>query len=82
MDNKEEPHQCKDNRYKDVEIRHEKINREEWSWVLESTWYATETEVEDGLATEEGIPLHSDSLLIAFCPFCGENLLEKQKNTW
>lgn len=37
MTNKEETHSCKKNYDKDVEIRHEKINKEQWSWVVEQS---------------------------------------------
>ncbi|QMU61196.1 MAG: hypothetical protein GKR92_05565 [Gammaproteobacteria bacterium] len=79
MAKKEEIHQCSQNKYKDVEIRYGKINKEQWSWIIETTWYATESEVEDGLAREVRIPLHSDTLLINFCPFCGVNFSDKRK---
>lgn len=80
--NKEETHQCKENWYDDVVVRHEKINKEQWSWVLEQTWVASTLEVEDGLADSEGATISTHTVLISFCPFCGENLLEKQENTW
>ena len=80
--NKEETHQCKENRDDDVDIRHEKINKEQWSWVLEQTWFASKFEVEDGIADREGATISTHTVLISYCPFCGENLTEKQKNTW
>ena len=82
MTNREETHKCKENWYSDVEIRHEKINKEEWSWVLEQTWRASKFEVEDGVAEEEGETISSHIILISYCPFCGLNLTEIQENTW
>jgi hypothetical protein len=82
MKNKEETHKCKENWYNDVDIRHEKINKEQWSWVLEQTWCATELEVEDGIADHEGATISTHTVLISYCPFCGIKLTEKQENTW
>ena len=53
MAHKEEIHPCKENHDKDVEIRHEKINKEEWSWVLEQTWHRTEREIDLGFAFQD-----------------------------
>lgn len=80
MSNREENYCCEGNSHKDVSIRHEKIDAIQWSWVLESTWHAIESKVKDDLASEEEIVIHSDTLLISYCPFCGENLTLIQKH--
>lgn len=78
----EEAHRCKENWYSDAEIRYEKINREEWSWVLEQTWYANQEEVDDGAAEHVGDVISSHTVLITYCPFCGRKLAEGKANTW
>ena len=73
-------HQCDANWYKDIEIRYEKINREQWSWVFGYTWYAAQSEVEDGIANHVGDVIMMDTVLITYCPFCGDNLTELRKS--
>lgn len=68
--------------YDDVVIRYQKINKEQWSWALEYTWYATQSEVDDGMADNVGSAIMSDTLLISYCPFCGYKMTELRKNTW
>ena len=82
MAHKEEIHSCKENHDKDVEIRHEKINQEEWSWVLVQTWHRTEREIELGFAFQDGSIISTHTVLIAYCPFCGMCLTHRQENTW
>ena len=82
MNHKEEMHKCSANWYKDVVVRHAKINGEQWSWVLEQTWSASRSEVGDGLLGDEREMLSIHTLLISFCPFCGEELTGKMDNTW
>ncbi len=78
----EETHRCKENCNSDVEIHYEKINKEQWSWVLEQTWHASKYEVADRLAKQAGEIISTHTVLISFCPFCGKNLVEMKKNTW
>lgn len=68
--NKERTHHCKENTYKDVEIRYEAINSEEWSWVM-NQWH----EGEEG---GEKVTFCSHYLLITHCPFCGVSLDSNQ----
>ena len=82
MANKEEIHSCKENHEKDVKIRHEKINKEQWSWVLVQTWHRTEAEIELGLAFQDGSIISTHTVLIAYCLFCGMHLTDRQENTW
>ena len=82
MNNKEEIHKCMANENDDVAVRHEEINKEQWSWVLEQTWIASEFEIESGIAGQNGATISTHTVLISYCPFCGMNLTEKQKNTW
>jgi hypothetical protein len=85
MDTNEEQelvHDCEENFYKDVVIRYQRINVEQWSWVLAYTWYATQSEVDDGMADSVGSIIMSDTLLITCCPFCGYRLTEEKQNTW
>ena len=77
MIKKEEQHSCKKNGYEDAKIRYEQINVELWSWILEQTWYATESEVKDGVADHEREIISTHTLLISYCPFCGINLTKK-----
>ena len=79
---KEIKHTCEQNQYKDAEIQYEKINKEQWGWVLSQWQIATEFEIEDGYEGEIGSPMCSHHLLISHCPFCGENLEAIEKNTW
>jgi len=44
------------------------------SWLLCSTWPATEDDVKSGKAPEAGDILSAMELRIAFCPFCGIKL--------
>ena len=78
----ETDHRCKKNWHKDVEIRFEKINKEEWSWVLDQAWIATKIEFDTGHAEEEGEQICRHILLINHCPFCGLNLNDVKRNTW
>ena len=80
MNHIEEKHECKHEH--DIEIVHEKINQEDWSWVLWITHYASEFDVEDGHAKEIDEIISSHSTLISYCPYCGENLTLRQPNTW
>mgnify|MGYP000114687539 CR=1 FL=1 len=75
-------HLCRRNWYKDTEIRFEKINAGQESWVLEQTRYASKKDVIDGLSNQEGKPVNSNIILINYCPFCGEDLTKKKMNTW
>ena len=75
-------HRCKENFYDDVVIHYQKINQENWSWVLDYTWYAKQHDVDDGMADSVGSVIMSDILLISFCPFCGYALTELKHNTW
>lgn len=75
-------HLCRRNWYKDTDIRFEKINNALESWILEQTWYASKKDVIDGLSNQEGKPLNSNTVLINFCPFCGEDLTKIKMNTW
>jgi hypothetical protein len=71
MNYRDQIHTCEENWYKDVEIRFEGINQEEWSWVLEQTWFASKFDVDDGNAEREGEIIGSHIILVSFCPFCG-----------
>jgi len=82
MNKQEKTHYCEENWYKDTDVRYEKINKEQWSWVLEQTWHASEIEVEDGLAERAGEIISTHTVLISYCPFCGEKLTEIEENTW
>ncbi len=75
-------HHCKENFYDDVAIQYQQINVEQSSWVIRYTWYATQSEVDDGIADEVGSIIMSDTLLISFCPFCGRKLVDIKENTW
>lgn len=79
---KEQVHNCKENWYDDAEVLYRKINKEEWSWVLDQTRAASKFDVDDGKAIREGETLGFHTLLISYCPFCGSNLTEFLKNTW
>ena len=75
MKHREAIHACEANWYKDVEIRFEKINQQEWSWILETTWREpTETAGSD---QSEGGPLNIHTILVSYCPFCGSDLEAK-----
>ncbi len=82
MTNKEVTHSCVENYDKDFEIRYEKINKEQWSWVLEQTWHRTGAEVERGLAFQDESIMSTHTVLITYCPFCGICLTDIQENTW
>lgn len=71
---KEEIHNCIENIYTDAEIRYEKINIEQWSWVLEQIWVASHSDVSDGTASNVGEIISTHTVLILYCPFCGGNL--------
>lgn len=75
-------HRCDENQYNDVEIKYQKINVEQKSWVIDYTWYATQGEVDDGITEKVGDVIMSDTLLISYCPFCGNKLTDQKKNTW
>ena len=78
----EEAHHCDNNFYNDIRIQYQQINAEQWSWVLDYTWRATQDEVNVGFASKIGGEIMSDRLLISYCPFCGCNLIDIRKNTW
>ena len=80
---KEKIHRCKQNWYVDVEIRYEKINVEQWSWVLEQSFRTSHNKTDNNLSDDdlENI-VSSDKVLISYCPFCGCNLTKLKKNTW
>ena len=80
MTHREEKHDCKHEH--DVVIVHEKINKEQWSWVLWITHYASKFDVEEHEADEVGEIMSLHSTLISYCPYCGENLTLRQANTW
>ena len=73
-------HRCKENFYDNVVIQYQKINQEEWSWVLDCTWYAKQHD--GGMADSIESIIKSDMLLISSCPFCGYALTELKPNTW
>jgi hypothetical protein len=75
-------HRCEGNFYDDVSIRYQRINKEQWSWVFDYTWVATQNEVDEGLAETVGSPIMKDTLLISYCPFCGCKLIGIRENTW
>ena len=82
MPKKELKHCCVENQYKDAEVRYEKINQEQWGWVLEQWQVATKHDVDDGYKGSEGGLMCSHFLLISYCPFCGENLNKIEASTW
>jgi hypothetical protein len=73
-------HLCEENWYKDAEIVYTQINIEKSSWVLEQTYFASAHEVKEGLAEEVGDTISYHVLLISFCPFCGEKLIDEGAN--
>ena len=82
MSKKELKHTCAQNQDKEVEIHCEKINREEWGWVLSLWQFANEFDIEDGYQGEEGSTMCYHHLLIKHCPFCGEDLEKIEQSTW
>ncbi|MDH5669601.1 MAG: hypothetical protein OEY86_16505 [Nitrospira sp.] len=79
---KELQHSCKQNQHEDAEICYEKINQKEWGWILSQWCIATVDDVGDGHEGTVGAPMCSHHLLISYCPFCGENLINIEENTW
>lgn len=75
-------HRCGENMNEDIDIRYERINVEQSSWVINYTWRANNGDVVDGFAEKAGDIIMVDTLLISFCPFCGCKLIEHPKNTW
>lgn len=75
-------HQCDKNFYDDIEIKYQKINVEQESWVIDYIWRAKDGEVDDGFAEKIGEIIMMDMILISFCPFCGSKLIDQKKNTW
>lgn len=75
---KEQTHLCEQNWYKDVYIRYEKINKVEWSWILEQAWEVSEIDLEDDIAGHEGQAIYSQTLMITYCPFCGSQLEQRR----
>ena len=67
-------HTCSGNTYDDVRIIFGKINVEEQAWFCEQVWYATQYEVDDGLANNVGNKVSFHTFLVNFCPFCGVKL--------
>ncbi len=82
MSKKELMHNCEQNQYHDAEIRYEKINQEEWGWVLSQWQLADEIDIESGYQGEKSSQMCSHHLLIKYCPFCGEDLEEIEQSTW
>ena len=79
MSRKTHKHICQQNDFKNVEIHYDKINAEQWSWVLEQ-WYWPENR--PGNNDEIRSISYCHTLLISFCPYCGENLNEIEGNSW
>lgn len=72
-------HNCEQNTFKDVEVRYEKINKEQWSRVLEQ-WHRPEHQSDKN--DEIYAISYCNTLLISYCPFYGENLNEIESNNW
>ena len=82
MKNDEENiHRCEQNFYHDVGIEYQKINVEQYSWVIDYIWRAKESDVEESAAENVGDIIRMDTILISYCPFCGKRLTDEKKNT-
>ncbi len=79
---KEKIHRCKENWYVDVEIRYEKINLEQWSWVFEQSFRTTRYKAGNKLSNDLENIVSSEKVLISYYPFCGSNLTKLKENTW
>lgn len=75
-------HRCGENMYEDINVRYQRINAEQNSWLINYTWRAKDRDVEDGFAEKTGDIIMVDTILISFCPFCGCKLIDQKKNTW
>lgn len=72
---KERTHRCKRNPHRrDVEIRFEQINAEEWHWVCVQLEFGSQDVDGNARAATSGTAIAFHTILINFCPFCGKAL--------
>jgi hypothetical protein len=77
MNPRKENHFCIKNRNKHIEIRFENINAGKWSWIIEQIMQPIELKDD---SNQPSTQLETLTAVISYCPFCGENLQEGQKN--
>ena len=74
MERIESIHLCEANGYDDINIRYQRINEQQWSWVLEQEFKASDFGFES--APVPAADRCSMAALISYCPFCGVDLTE------
>ncbi len=69
-------HRCKNNHDADIAILNCYFSlNSEYKWRIVKVWIAGDEEVLDGEADEIGEIKKLTTILIEYCPFCGEKLL-------
>lgn len=78
---KYQTHNCEGTKQDGIDVVFSDLDDEtgDQQWWLNIYREATEKELEDGEADEVGEILYFTSISISFCPFCGEKLLNGEK---